>query len=105
MVAAPLASYEQVKHVQDDQVRHLGQLSVVSEVPVSWPRLKRIAQKRERDGCLGVGDPIDGPAHLRESRYFGDGVQPVLRPEYERERAILVHGRFWLVSISQKVSL
>src|SRR5258708_34805421 len=45
-VTAPLASYEQVKHGLDDQVRHLGVLVGALVGQVSWPRLKVVAQKR-----------------------------------------------------------
>src|SRR5258708_34195078 len=95
MVAAPLASCEQVKHVQDDQVRYLGVRVVASVMQVSWPRYPPSAQKRWLDECPGVGDPIDGLAHLLESLCFGGGALLLLRPECELGLATLARGRSW----------
>src|SRR6266571_1610418 len=98
IVLAPQAlRSEQVRHGQDDQVRHPGVPTVALVEQVSWPRYSLSAQKRWPDECPGVGDPIDVLAHLLEFLCFGDGVPPVLHPEYEPERATLVHGRFWPV--------
>src|SRR6266516_1875958 len=94
IVAAPQALHsEQVRHGQDDQVRHPGQLSGGSRVRVSWPRCSLSAQKRWLDECPGVGDPIDALARLDEFLHFGDGEQSPLRSECERGLAALVHGQ------------
>src|SRR2546425_8413110 len=93
MGAAPLASCERVRHVQDDQVRHPGQPPAVLRLSVSWLRYSLSAQPLRLDESLGVGDPIDALAHLLESLCFGDGAPPLLHPEYERELAALARGR------------
>src|SRR6266571_665393 len=82
----------------DDQGLHLERQAAVLALPVSLPRYSLIAQALQMDECLLVGDPIGGPVHLLESLCFGDGVQLPLRPEYEHEQAILVHGRSWLAA-------
>src|SRR5947209_20240723 len=93
---APLAARsEQVRHVQDDQVRHPGVPAVASVGQVSWPRYSLSAQPLRLDECPGVDDPIDALAHLLESLCFGGGEQFLLRPECERGLATLVHGRSW----------
>jgi len=83
MVTAPLTSYEQVKHGLDDQVQHLGMLVGALVGQVSWPQYSPIVQKRWLGECLGVGDPIDALAHLRESMCCGGDEQHPLRPECE----------------------
>src|SRR6266566_5909845 len=93
MNVSPLASCERVRYVQGDQVQHPGQPPAALRLERSMPRRSLIVQSLRRYECLGVGDPIDGPVHLRESLYFGDGALPPLRPEYERGLAALVHGR------------
>src|SRR6266576_1331316 len=93
---APLAARsEQVRHVQDDQVRHPGVPAVASVGQVSWPRYSLSAQPLRLDECPGVGDPIDVLAHLLESLCAGSGELPPLRSEYEHGLAALVRGRSW----------
>src|SRR2546429_333603 len=88
---APLAARsEQVRHVQDDQVRHPGVPAVASVGQVSWPRYSLSAQPLRLDECPGVGDPIDVLAHLLESLCAGSGELPPLRSEYEHGLAALV---------------
>src|SRR6266567_1550784 len=93
MGTAPLTSYEQVKYGQDGHRQHLGVLVGALVGQVSWPQYSPIVQKRWQDECRHVGDPIDEPVHLRESRCCGDDVRLWLRLEYEHERAILGHWR------------
>src|SRR5438067_12224698 len=74
---APLAARsEQVRHVQDNQVRHPGVPAVASVGQVSWPRYSLSAQPLRLDECPGVGDPIDVLAHLLESLCAGSGELP-----------------------------
>src|SRR5436190_12944224 len=87
---APLAARsEQVRHVQDDQVRHPGVPAVASVGQVSWPRYLLSAQPLRLDECPGVDDPIDALVHLLESRCFGGGEQFLLRPECEHGQVTL----------------
>jgi len=68
MAMAPLKADEYVM----DELDVLGQdqgwpLAVVPLLSAS-PRYLPIAQGLQRDGCLLVGDPIDGSVQLDESR-------------------------------------
>src|SRR5712691_9572702 len=94
IVMAPQALHsEQVRHGQDDQVRHLERLVVGSRVQVSWPRYLLSAQKRWLDECPGAGDPTDALAHLLESLCFDGGEPFLLRPECEHGLTALARGR------------
>src|SRR5215470_5399759 len=93
MSAAPLTSYEPVKYGLDGYHQHLGVLVEALVGQVSWPQESPSVQKRWQDECRRVGDPIDEPVHLRESRCCGDDVRLWLRLEYEHERAILGRSR------------
>src|SRR5205085_4899849 len=93
---APLAARsEQVRHVQDDQVRHPGVPAGASVGQVSWPRYSLSAQPLRLDECPGVDDPIDALAHLLESLCFG-GEQFLPRPECEHGLVTLEHWRVYV---------
>lgn len=73
--AVPLLTCERVTHVIFDPSRHQGPPSAILVSQCSSTRYLLIVQPPRWDEYPGAGDPIDGPVHLHESRYFDDGVR------------------------------
>src|SRR5450755_1034464 len=67
MAVDPLGMYERVRYEPDDQGLHLGRQVAVLDWQFFWPRRLLTVRALLWDGCPGVGDPIDGCAHLLES--------------------------------------